>query len=77
MAYLVKVADKTVCSTPDGRYFVAWKPLKRFRRRKMTDGFWAEMKGHGLVKSKRSAGNQRRRLGKVLQDAAATVFRKK
>jgi HKD family nuclease len=77
LAYLARVTDKTECSTPDGRYFVAWKPLKRFRRRKMTDRFWAEMKDHGLVKSKLSARNPRRRLGEVLQGAVATAFRKR
>jgi HKD family nuclease len=75
-AYIAKVTAKTECPTPDGRYFVAWRRQTRFRRRKMTDAFWKEMRAQGVATAKTFAKNPRRLLGGPLQDAVAALFRK-
>ena len=62
---------------PDGRHFVACKIMKGFRKRKMKEAFWSEMKDLGIVTSKAYDKNPRKLLNKSLQDSVRTAFRKR
>jgi hypothetical protein len=77
LAYIAEVVDTTECRTPDGLHFVACRILKEFRKRKMTEAFWTEMKDHGIVTSKAYKKNPRKLLSKSLQDSVRTAFRKR
>jgi hypothetical protein len=77
LAYVVEVTDRTDCRTADGRHFVAFRPLRGFRRRKMTPALWTELRNTRIVKSKKDAHTYRRLLGTALQSAIDIVFSKR
>ena len=74
VAYIAEITDLAECRTPDGLHFAACKVLKKFRRRKMTESFWSEMKELGVVTSKLSGNNPRKLLGKSLRESIETAF---
>lgn len=51
--------------------------MKGFRKRKMKEAFWSEMKDLGIVTSKAYDKNPRKLLNKSLQDSVRTAFRKR
>ena len=56
-AMIVQVDDSvtTATRTPDGRHFVAFRPVPRMSRRRLTPSLYATLKASGMIRGKGDA----------------------
>ena len=52
----MRIVDTTEISSPDGRYFRAYKRLPGSRRKHLTKTFWSELRALVVVTSRADAG---------------------
>lgn len=62
--YIVEIKALTEISTPDGRYFVAHKPVRGIPKKHLTKKLWQRLKSSGFVNKKADA-YQRRKLSEM------------
>jgi HKD family nuclease len=70
----VEIVDLQEISTSDGRHFVAFKPLGRVPKKRLTQRFWRKMKTAGLISSKARA-RERRKLSEARWQEVLDVLR--
>jgi len=57
---VVEIKALTEISTPDGRYFVAYKPIKNIPQKRLTENLWQRLKSAGFIQKKADAYVRRR-----------------
>jgi hypothetical protein len=75
-ARLVKIMDTAEISTPEGRYFIAYKALRAYRRRRFTKAFWQDLRSVGVVASQADARNRRRSISAEKWEELEEMFRR-
>jgi hypothetical protein len=75
-ARLVRIVDTQEIPTPEGRYFIAFKPLRGFRRRRFSSSFWRDLKTFGIVSSQADARDRRTRISTENWEQLKKMFRK-